>query len=452
MKQFVARPRTHLPKMKQPIFLPLVCILFFCGASLSQTNTPQVPLVDHHQHLFSAAKARVVYDPPLPAVTLPAELADLLRAREAAWNNKQTLGGLFVEDVLMLNTKDEDLPTWMRGREQIAEGLTRSFDDPYRITPVAFRIDGTTAYVAGYYTRGIGDAEKHFGHVMLSLRKGVAGRWLIAAETPTFPGPFARDPSTADQLIAQLDEAGVRRAVVLSVAYQWGRSANPPPGAYDRVKAENDYIAREVGKYPQRLVGFCSFNPLKEYALSELERCKNELKLKGLKLHFANSRVDIRKPEHLEKVRAVFRLANRLRMPMVVHMWTSPEYNTEGDQHARVLLEQLLPEAPDVTVQIAHLAGGGDSNHLALKVFADAITAKDRRTRNLYFDVATTVADQSAEHLRQDAQLIRRIGLDRILYGTDTAPPHPPARISWANFKGLMPLTDAEIRKVASNI
>jgi len=433
--------------MLKPILIAAVLAL----STFAQA--PPVPIADHHQHLFSPSKAKVVYDPPLPAIKLPPELSALLSARETGWNNKTMLGVLFVEDALMLNTQDEDLPTWVRGREQIADELSRYFSNPYRITPVAFRVDVGTAFIAGYYTRGEGESEKHFGHVMLSLRKDAAGKWLIAAETPTFPGPFALAPSNADQLIAQLDDAAIQKAAVLSVAYQWGGSSGAvQPDEYDRVKAENDYISREVAKYPQRLVGFCSFNPLKEYAVRELERCAGDLKLKGLKLHFGNSRIDIRKADHLEKVRNVFRAANRLRVPLIVHMWTGPEYEKEGDQHARVFLEKLLPEAPDVMIQIAHLAGGGRSTPAALNVFADAIAASDRRTKNLYFDIATSVRGQSAKGISDDAVAIRRIGLDRILYGTDAAPPNPPARVSWANFRGLMPLTDAELRTIATNV
>jgi predicted TIM-barrel fold metal-dependent hydrolase len=408
------------------------------------------PLVDHHQHLFSPAKAKVVYNPPLPTIELPKELAALIRERETAWNDKSALSALYTEDGLLLNTLDEDFPTWMRGRATIAEELTRYFDDPYRITPVAYRVDDSSGYVAGYYTRGEGDNIRHFGHVFLSLSKTSAGKWGIATETPTFPGPFVREPSTADQLIAQLDEAGIKRAVVLSVAYQWGSSSNLRPDEYTKVKAENDYIAQQVARYPNRLVGFCAFNPLKDYALDELERCQNILQLKGLKLHFGNSRVELRNPEHVEKIRRVFAAANKHRVPIVAHLWTLNK--NYGREDAEVFLNKILPVAPDITIQIAHLAGGGNSNPPALTVYADAIAAGDRRTRNLYFDLATVTTGNTAESVRRDAILMRRIGFKRILYGTDTSPPHPPARTAWANFKGLMPLTDAEFRTIAGNV
>lgn len=434
----------------------LAVVLSLTTAALSsvvlgqQSGTRSVPLVDHHQHLFSPAKAKTVYDPPLPPVALPEDLARVVRERARAWNDKTMLAALYAEDALLLNTLDEDFPTWMRGRAAVAEELTRYFDDPYRITPVAFHADDSSAHVAGYYTRGEGESERHFGHVFLSLIKSREGGWLIAAETPTFPGPFAREPGTAEQLVAQLDEAGIKRAVVLSVAYQWGSGRDTRPGEYERVKAENDYTARQVEKYPARLVGFCAFNPLKDYALEELDRCRNVLRLKGLKLHFGNSRVELRNPEHVEKVRRVFAAANARRVPIVVHLWTlSKEY---GREDAEIFLGKILPAAPDITIQIAHMAGGGNSTPAALAVYADAIAKGDPRAKNLFFDVATLTRNQSAEALKQDAEFMRKIGLRRILYGTDTSPPNPPARVSWANFRGLMPLTDEEFKVVASNV
>ena len=47
-------------------------------------------------------------------------------------------------------------------------------------------------------------------------------------------------------------------------------------------------------------------------------------------------------------------------MTMVVHMHANADHHRPyGEKEARVFLEQLLPAAPDVEVQIAHLAGSG---------------------------------------------------------------------------------------------
>ena len=59
----------------------------------------------------------------------------------------------------------------------------------------------------------------------------------------------------ASDLIALLDSAGIQRAVVLSVAYTWGKASRAPVAhEYEHVKAENDWTARQVARYPARLL------------------------------------------------------------------------------------------------------------------------------------------------------------------------------------------------------
>jgi predicted TIM-barrel fold metal-dependent hydrolase len=160
----------------------------------------------------------------------------------------------------------------------------------------------------------------------------------------------------------------------------------------------------------------------------------------------------LKNPQHVEKIRQVFRAANDKRLAIVAHLWTDQTYEETGREHAEVFLKQILPAAPDITVQIAHMAGGGRSTDSALAVFAEAIATGDPRAKNLYFDVATLTGGQSEEGLRKDVLRMRRIGLKRILYGTDMTPPHPPALQSWATFRARMPLAEEEFRIIAGNV
>ncbi len=123
---------------------------------------------------------------------------------------------------------------------------------------------------------------------------------------------------TASDLIGQMDKAGIRQAVVLSIAYQFGNPNRPAvENEYERVKAENDWTREQAALYPKRLTAFCSTNPLKDYALVEIARCSRDA---GLKLHFGNSDVDLDNPNHVEQLQRVFREANRHRMAIVAHL------------------------------------------------------------------------------------------------------------------------------------
>jgi hypothetical protein len=62
---------------------------------------------------------------------------------------------------------------------------------------------------------------------------------------------------TATRLVGYLDAAGIRGAVVLSVAYLFGSPSRKVEDEYAKVRAENDWTAAETAKYPERLRAFC---------------------------------------------------------------------------------------------------------------------------------------------------------------------------------------------------
>jgi predicted TIM-barrel fold metal-dependent hydrolase len=275
----------------------------------------------------------------------------------------------------------------------------------------------------------------------------------LVSGNPNSPGISARD------VIALLDSAGIRRALVLSVAYTWGKASRTPvANEYEHVKKENDWTAQQVAQYPDRLRAFCSFNPLKPYALKELTRCSKDPQLRfGLKLHFGNSDVDLDNAANVAQVKKVFEAANRFHMPIVVHMHTSIDKQRRyGAAEARVFLNELLPAAPDVPVQIAHLTGSGGfdaATDSALSVFVDAIARYDSRMKNVWFDAAVVVRpDMTEDVLRQIAERIEQIGVHRVLYGSDAAAsPLSYPKAGWAAFRRL-PLSDTEFSIIANNV
>lgn len=208
----------------------------------------------------------------------------------------------------------------------------------------------------------------------------------------------------ASGLIALLDTAGIRRAVVFSVAYRYGSPKRKIDDEYAKVRAENDWTAAQAAQYPDRLRAFCSFNPLKDYALAELARCAASPGLRhGLKLHFGNADIQVDDPAHLERLKQVFRAANKHQMAIALHLRASISLKRPyGAAQGQVFLDQLLPEAPDVPVQVA--------------------------------------------------QRLREAGLDRVVYGTDSAAGDKlRPRESWAALRKL-PLSAQELDRIAANV
>jgi len=262
----------------------------------------------------------------------------------------------------------------------------------------------------------------------------------------------------AERLIALLDQAGIRQATVLSLAYMYGNPNRPAvEHEYDAVQAENDWTSAQVAKFPERLIGFCSVNPLRPYALEEIARCGQDPRLKrGLKLHFGNSDVNLTDPQHAARLRDVFALANRQKMAIVVHARTTiSKQRPYHGGHARAFLT-LLEVAPDVPVQIAHLAGSGGYDEAgldeALGVFVDAIAAKDPRVARLWFDVSGVAGlGEWPRPAARVAERIRQIGLARVVWGADgAAGGNTPAK-AWKTFHEV-PLTPAEFETIRTNV
>lgn len=264
---------------------------------------------------------------------------------------------------------------------------------------------------------------------------------------------------TADRLIALLDAAGIRRAVLLSVAYTWGRPGRAPiPDEYVRVREENDWAGAQAAEHPERLRAFCSVNPLKPYAVEEVARCAGHPRLRhGLKLHFGNSDVDYASAEALARVREVFAAANRHGMAIVVHMRPSVDLQRPyGAAQARLFLEELLSAAPDVPVQIAHLGGSGGfdaATDEALGVFASAVAGRDPRLARVWFDATVVVRpSMPPEVLAQIAARIRQLGVERVVYGSDAAAtPLSYPEAGWRSFRRL-PLSEVEFETIAANV
>ena len=278
----------------------------------------------------------------------------------------------------------------------------------------------------------------------------------LAALMRTTTPVAAASPRTAADLIEQLDAARIKRAVVLSTAYIFEQPSRQADHAAEKLKRDNDWTSKQVAQFPDRLIGFCGLNPLKDYALEELARCAADPHLRrGLKLHFGNSVVDYHNPEDIARLQRVFRAANDHRMAIVAHVRASVTAKLPwGREEASIFLNELLPAAPDVVVQVAHLAGAGspqdEGAQQALEVFADAVARNDPRTRHLYFDATTLGEPPTPRNAQRWAMAIRRMPA-RVLFGSDATTPAATPGGVWTAMRKLLPLTGDELTGIANN-
>ncbi len=230
------------------------------------------------------------------------------------------------------------------------------------------------------------------------------------------PAVFASDAVHA------LDEAHVSKGVILSCAYLYGLPPLhlAPREIAERTRRENEFTAAEVAKYPKRLVGFLSVNPLQDSAIDEIRHWQGSHELIGLKLHFTASAVHISSATERRRVAQVVSEAAAEHIPIVIHIGGG-RFDASD---AELFIRDVLPSAGESWVQIAH-AGGGlplhDGNHVGvLRTFADHIVRDDPATRHALFDLSFVPAPgESREDAAALTPQIRRIGIKRFLFGSD---------------------------------
>lgn len=267
---------------------------------------------------------------------------------------------------------------------------------------------------------------------------------------------------SAEKVIGLLDEAHIDRAFVLSGSYILGMKGIEGPDEYNDVKKENNYVAVQCAKNPQRLVGFFSINPLKDYAIEEVDRCYDQLKLAGLKLHFTNSDVDLTKPEQLEKVQKLFAHAAAKGIPILLHFRSrSPDF---GKRDAEILINEVIAKTPGLKLQIAHLGGWGGFDKGTEEVFATFVQAYRENPnldkKNIVFDMSGALVTESeavkgeldATSPEQNARMVdlmRQWGLENIVFGSDRPFLTPLRYIE--NIRTFLPLSESELSAILNN-
>jgi len=259
------------------------------------------------------------------------------------------------------------------------------------------------------------------------------------------PAVFASDA------IRALDEGRVSKGVILSCANLYGLPSLhlKPAELAVMTRRENEFTAAEVAKYPDRLIGFLSVDPLADSAIDEIRHWRGSQQLIGLKLHFTASAVNIRNARERGQVAKVIAAAAEQDLPIVIHVGGG-RFNGAD---AELFIREVLPSAGSSWVQIAH-AGGGmprqDGNNLAvLRTFAEHIVQNDPATRHVLFDISYVPApDETPQAAAAVVEQMRRIGIKRFLFGSDFNVLTPLQEIKDVEKLGL---TKEELRTLQQN-
>jgi predicted TIM-barrel fold metal-dependent hydrolase len=268
--------------------------------------------------------------------------------------------------------------------------------------------------------------------------------------------PALTSPHSVQDLLAEMDRAGIQRALVLSDGYLAESPIMEPqrPDAVNVMRAANDWTVELARSYPKRLSAFIAVDPLRPTALPEIARWRGNPAVAGIKVHLTGSGVDLRRDGDVAALTAVFRAASTARFAIVIHLRT--QRMDYGALDIRRFVEDVLPAAGDTPVQIAHAGGWGgiDAATLsALGAFADAIEANPRRFRHMWFDLSGVWTDKSSDADKQTlVALIRRIGLQHFLPGSDWPYNGDNLADYYNRVYPELPLTQREWNVVRSNV
>jgi predicted TIM-barrel fold metal-dependent hydrolase len=200
-----------------------------------------------------------------------------------------------------------------------------------------------------------------------------------------------------DNIRKQMDRAGVQSSALITIAHK---------GDIERTVKENDQIIALAKKSPGRFFPIASVHPDDgELALKELERLA-KLGIKVIKLHPNTQRFDVASPT----VNAVTAKCGELSLAILFDSYSPFDCDEIGK------FVKLALSNPKTNIVLAHMGG---PKFPELIVF-DVLNKYPWYQKNVWFDlsaVATIYAD--SPYKEQLAWTIRKIGVDRMIFGSD---------------------------------
>lgn len=211
-----------------------------------------------------------------------------------------------------------------------------------------------------------------------------------------YANPKAR-LTTAEELIASMDEAGVDHSVALNIGWS----------SHELCVETNDYILEAAARYPDRLSGFCCVQPAEgEVALMELERCI-DAGARGL----GEMRSDMQgfDPVNAAIMPPLVEIMAKHDMIFLTHS-SEPaghQYCGKGNITPGILYS-FLARFPELKLVCAHWGGGLPFYALMPEV--------SRALNNVFYDTAATIFLYQPQIFSCVGSLV---GSDKILFGSD---------------------------------
>ena len=265
---------------------------------------------------------------------------------------------------------------------------------------------------------------------------------------------------TAATAAHMLDEAGVKRAVLISSGHLFmtGGKVSDLATEARELRDENRFVVDTALASKGRFVAFVDINPLDATAEDEFAYWKGKPGVSGIKLHLGAAGFHASSPEQVAQLSKFFAKARQAGLPLIVHLRGGGLF---PKSEVETFIKKVLSQAGDLPVQIAHgggYAGVDPATIDSLEAFGDAIARGVPGTNNLVFDISGIVLpDETAKalgstdaQLQAFVQLMRKIGMNHFVMGSDW-PALGPIAAYYALMRRKLPVTDAEWAELCRN-
>ena len=244
--------------------------------------------------------------------------------------------------------------------------------------------------------------------------------------------PFGKPDAAYADMDSIINRLGTKNMKLISMAYVYssGEFGTGQGNIRDMVRAENDYLALQKSKYPATIEAYYGIDPMADFAMEEIVRCNDSLKLEGLKLHFNASQVYLTERKYQEKVKQVLGYAADHQIPVLLHFDNS--HRRFGMPDLEILSDSILAFIPKTHLQIAHLGTSGGFNSRT-KSFIDAYLelirdpAHPLHRHQVVFDISAVALDKDSdgvprldeEAFEELAIYLRKVGMNKLVFATD---------------------------------
>jgi hypothetical protein len=213
--------------------------------------------------------------------------------------------------------------------------------------------------------------------------------------------------SDAEAMVRRMDAHGVAMSCVLPESFL--------PMSYGaRMGSTNGWVAKEIAKYPDRLVGVCNVGPIisrgVKKAVWELEYLIKEMNYKAVKFYPVDDT-----PINNRELWPYYEKISELNIPLFIHMGLSWCIPGRSDYCRPALLEDIFEDFPDLTILAYHMAYPS----------LDELNMCAMKYKNLY--IGTSLLPEFGHGLSRRSQKILGeaivwAGIDKIIWGTDLGP------------------------------